>query len=606
MLHTIPGAVRKQPLFPISMMTTAFAIALIFVMPAFGQGESAGGPTTASPEQPVALTAQAEGATVPRLVTFSGVLKDSSRKPATGTVTVAFSVYEFQEGGSPLWVETQAVQADAEGRYTVLLGATQPDGLPLDLFTTGKARWVGVQPQLPAAAEQPRVLLVGVPYALKAADADTLGGKPATAYVTTEALNAQGGAALPESASATSAGPQAPRMAVTGQAGKDASSGGPLTACAKVTADGTARANQLAKFTAPCTIHQSLIFDNGTNVGIGTSSPTAKLEVEEPNGSAIEGQVLATSGTTFGVLGLNASAGNDSAAVLGNALAKSGTTYGVKGVNSSSGQNAAGVEGENFATSGQTLGMVGFAESPTGTGTFAFASVESQTALGLLGCCSVGVWGDSGVGGTFGTSGVVGTADDGKGGTFANNSPSGFPTAFLFNSTSNHKSPVMEAAGKFGSCTTDTDGNLACTGTKSAVVPVDNGQRQVALYAVEAPQNWFEDFGGGQLASGAATITVDPTYAQTVDMASDYRVFLTPEGDCQGLYVSHKTAVGFEVHELGGGHSNVAFAYRIVALRRGYENVRLEDMTERLKNIKPPQPKPTPGPPLTLHPPPQG
>jgi hypothetical protein len=201
---------------------------------------------------------------------------------------------------------------------------------------------------------------------------------------------------------------------------------------------------------------------------------------------------------------------------------------------------------------------------------------------------------------------VVGTADDGKGGTFANNSPSGFPTAFLFNSTSNHKSPVMEAAGNFGSCTTDNDGNLTCTGTKSAVVPVENGQRQVALYAVEAPQNWFEDFGSGQLASGAATVTVDPTYAQTVDISSDYHVFLTPEGDCQGLYVSHKTAAGFEVHELGGGHSNVAFAYRIVALRRGYENVRLEDMTERLKKVKPPQPKSTPGPPLTLAPPPRG
>jgi Chaperone of endosialidase len=277
MLHTIRG-VRKQPLLPISM-TTGFAIALIFVTPAFGQDESAGGPTTASPEQTASLTAQAEGATVPRLVTFSGVLKDSSGKPATGTVTVAFSVYEIQEGGSPLWVETQAVQADAEGRYTVLLGATQPGGLPLDLFTTGRARWVGVQPQLPATAEQPRALLVGVPYALKAADADTLGGKPATAYVTTEALNAQSGAALPESAAATSAGAQALRTAVTGQARKDASSSGPLTACAKVTADGTATANFVAKFTASCVIHQSAIFESSGNVGIGNTSPAGKLDV---------------------------------------------------------------------------------------------------------------------------------------------------------------------------------------------------------------------------------------------------------------------------------------------------------------------------------------
>src|SRR3990170_1578308 len=31
--------------------------------------------------------------------------------------------------------------------------------------------------------EQPRILLVSVPYALKAADAETLGGKPASAFV---------------------------------------------------------------------------------------------------------------------------------------------------------------------------------------------------------------------------------------------------------------------------------------------------------------------------------------------------------------------------------------------------------------------------------------
>jgi hypothetical protein len=126
MHHTIPGRVRKQPLIPISMMTVGFAIALIFAIPAFGQDDTAAVSTAASPEQPTALTAQAEGPTVPRVVTFSGILKDGAGKPMTGTVTAAFSVYEFQEGGSPLWVETQAVRADAQGRYTVLLGATEP------------------------------------------------------------------------------------------------------------------------------------------------------------------------------------------------------------------------------------------------------------------------------------------------------------------------------------------------------------------------------------------------------------------------------------------------------------------------------------------------
>jgi len=35
----------------------------------------------------------------------------------------------------------------------------------------------------PGEAEQPRVLMASVPYALKSVDAETLGGKPASAYL---------------------------------------------------------------------------------------------------------------------------------------------------------------------------------------------------------------------------------------------------------------------------------------------------------------------------------------------------------------------------------------------------------------------------------------
>ncbi|MGO9275873.1 MAG: hypothetical protein ACLQOO_37455, partial [Terriglobia bacterium] len=122
---------------------------------------------------------------VPRIIKFSGTIDptagdgNAARKTVVG---VAFAFYELQEGGSPLWSESQRVQVDEQGHYAVLLGATQADGLPLDLFTSGKALWLGVQPQLPGAVELRRVLLVAVPYALKASDSDTLGGKPASAY----------------------------------------------------------------------------------------------------------------------------------------------------------------------------------------------------------------------------------------------------------------------------------------------------------------------------------------------------------------------------------------------------------------------------------------
>jgi hypothetical protein len=136
--------------------------------------------------RPAAADSSASGTAVPRLIQFNGVVKDATGSVKTGTISLTFSFYELQDGGSPLWSETQTVQLDSKGRYTALLGSTEPNGLPLDLFTTGQARWLGVQPAVSGVGEQPRILLVGVPYALKAADAETLGGKPASAFVTVD------------------------------------------------------------------------------------------------------------------------------------------------------------------------------------------------------------------------------------------------------------------------------------------------------------------------------------------------------------------------------------------------------------------------------------
>ena len=126
----------------------------------------------------------------------------------------------------------------------------------------------------------------------------------------------------------------------------------------------------------------------------------------------------------------------------------------------------------------------------------------------------------------------------------------------------------------------DTSGNLACTGSKSAVVPVDGGAHKVALYAIEGPENWFEDAGSGHLSNGEAVVNLEGTFGQTVNTDIEYHVFLTPNGDCKGLYVAQKSPTSFVVRELGGGTSSIDFDYRIMAKRKGYENIRLEDRTK--------------------------
>ena len=120
-------------------------------------------------------------APVPPLVRFGGSIKDAEGNALSGVITVTFSLYSEQTGGTALWEETQNVTADSNGHYSAVVGSTLPQGLPTQLFSLGEARWLGVRPH--GQGEQARVLLVSAPYALKAADAETLGGFPPSAFV---------------------------------------------------------------------------------------------------------------------------------------------------------------------------------------------------------------------------------------------------------------------------------------------------------------------------------------------------------------------------------------------------------------------------------------
>src|SRR5208282_4875186 len=195
------------------------------------------------------------------------------------------------------------VNLDAQGHYTVMLGAVSPNGLPLDLFTSGKALWLGVQPQISGAGEQPRVLLVAVPYALKAADADSLGGKPASAYLTTDNLLSLATGSATGMTTASEAGVGSERTQGGGAASPSPKQ--PCTSGNGVTTDGNASASQVAFYSAPCTLTEDANFvDVGGKVGIGTPTPAATLEV---NGMAQFdlGAVLPATGSATSSAGAN-------------------------------------------------------------------------------------------------------------------------------------------------------------------------------------------------------------------------------------------------------------------------------------------------------------
>jgi hypothetical protein len=201
------------------------------------------------------ITAVNAGAVVPTLVNYSGSLSDINGKPMSGVVGATFLLYKDEQGGTPLWMETQNVTLDKNGHYTVVLGSTRSQGLPTDLFASGEARWLAVQAQ--GQAEQSRVLLVSVPYALKAGDAQTVGGLPASAFV------------LASPAADTRAGNT---IATTPAAASSASA--PPPASSDVTTTG-GTANAIPMFTTATNVQNSIL----TQVGTTTVSVAGKLNL---------------------------------------------------------------------------------------------------------------------------------------------------------------------------------------------------------------------------------------------------------------------------------------------------------------------------------------
>jgi hypothetical protein len=49
--------------------------------------------------------------------------------------------------------------------------------------------------------------------------------------------------------------------------------------------------------------------------------------------------------------------------------------------------------------------------------------------------------------------------------------------------------------------------------------------------------------------------------------------------------VARKTLTGFEVREQAGGSANIAFDYRIVVRRRGFESVRMAEVQHDVKAV---------------------
>ena len=252
-------------------------------------------------------------ASFPRVIRIAGTLPMPVGAPSS-TETVTFAIYADETGGTPIWQETQTVIVDRTGAYNALLGATVPDGLPLEIFTTNDARWLSIHLEGANALDQPRVLIASVAYALRAADADTLGGRPASAYAL--------------------AGPPTSAPLTTNRT-MSTTSAGTNTSLSTLTA-GTP--GHFGVFTDPFNLGDSVAVQSGARIGIGTASPFDYLHVafNDPFGAFtgfavqnLSGSANAASGMLFydqnGALGQFQGFNNTSHAYAINNIAKNGS-----------------------------------------------------------------------------------------------------------------------------------------------------------------------------------------------------------------------------------------------------------------------------------------
>src|SRR5262249_45411597 len=206
------------------------------------------------------------------------------------------------------------------------------------------------------------------------------------------------------------------------------------------------------------------------------------------------------------------------------------------------GQSAAGagVRGVSFTGDNGVIGVSGYEGPPV--------AMNIPTKAGLVG-----------------TSGhqprVIGTSDDLMGvyGLSTNN-------AGVVGETASPQSFAGYFAGRVR-----ITGNLEVAGqifagVKDAIVSFPDGSKRV-LHCMESPEHWFEDFGAARLKRGHVVVKLDADFAKVIKRGN-YHVFLTPRGDCRGLYVRSQSGSSFEVRELGGGKSSVAFSYRVVGHRK--------------------------------------
>lgn len=252
---------------------------------------------------------------------------------------------------------------------------------------------------------------------------------------------------------------------------------------------------------------------SGGNVGINFTTPNFILDVEGSSNSRIVYFVNSNS-AGYSLRGQNTAA-----------VGASGTGYGIIG---STFQDAACVAGFCYNTGNGGIGIAG--------ANFALGNYNYFAGSG-------GAF----TGNTYGLSANNTVCANGTGAMFTQN---GCGNQMAFN---------YYNAGTLYKCLSGSVASNSCS------VPDLEGKMRV-MHSAETPEFYFQDYGESVLVNGKCHIDIDPILAKnvTVNEKHPLRVYVQLEGDCNGVYVTNKTATGFDVVELKSGQSNTKFQWTVI------------------------------------------
>jgi len=512
----------------------------------------------------ITLSVSAE---IPQIINYQGKVTEDGSPVADGDYTMTFTIYDAETSGSSQWSSGSMTVTVSDGIFSVLFGDTGQPTLDLEFDTD---YWLEIN--IAGDIQSPRSRLGSVGYAYMAS-----GLVPGTEVF--GSVTSGTNAAVKGTNTATAG-------TTYGISGRSYSTDGRgVFGYAAATSGTTEGVYGESSSTSGRGVYGYATASSGTTYGLyGRSYST--------DGHGVYGYATATSGTTYGVYGRSNSTGGRG--VYGFVSSSGGLTYGVYGESYST--DGRGVFGYATASSGTTEGVYGESSSTSGRGVYGLASAISGTTYGVYGRSystdGRGIYGYTGA--TSGTTyGVYGLSNsiDGRGvyGYAPQSTGNGQGVRGESDSSTNGvgvyglgSSTSGQNYGVFGRSNSPTGGygvwcagNFAVTGSKSCVVKTSQGP--TLMYCQESPENWFEDFGEGQLVNGRCHIELDPLFLETVtiDGQNPMHVFIQPKGRCHGTFVETGTT-GFDVSEQEDGTSNIAFSYRVVAKRKGFENKRLD------------------------------